>query len=97
MKYYFCGAFTAALLVLGSLESAQAMSKKQKEAHAICNGAYNVRVADCGKLSNANEIDKCLRKADASLKRCRRKADQMAPVQSQPGNTNSDVPVLSTE
>jgi len=97
MKYLLCAILSALLLVPFSQES-RALSKKQKEAFAICTAAYNNKRSDCGEgKKNPNDVDSCLRKADAFYARCTRKAAQMAPVQSQPGDTNSDVPVLSTD
>lgn len=97
MKYYFCGAFTAVLLVLTSQESA-ALSKKQEAAQNKCITAYNKCAANkCGTLSNSNAVDECLKKCARTFQRCQKKALEAAPFQSNPGESNSDVPVLSTE
>jgi hypothetical protein len=42
-------------------------------------------------------VDDCLWKCNRAYLRCQKRAEQMAPVQSEPGDANSDVPVLSTE
>ena len=97
MKHFFCCALTAVLFLSLSQPSLAAMTKRQKEAHAICSGAYNVRVSACGRLENPNEVDKCLRDSDAKLLRCRKKADKMI-LQIDPGTTSgSDAPVLSPD
>ena len=97
MRILFCTVIAVAMFILGSQPADAVMSKKQKEAYSICFGAFHARNDECGKLSNTNEIDKCLRNNDAKLARCKRKAAQMAPVQTQPGDAETDAPVLSAE
>ena len=97
MKYSLCGAFTAILLLLASQEAA-ALNKKQQAAWDKCVHAENVCITTkCGHLGYGKETRDCLAKCQNKGDRCRRKAEQLGPVQSSPGESNSDVPVLSTE
>ena len=97
MRYLLCGAFTAILLLLASQEAA-ALTKKQQAAWDKCVRAQNIcNATKCGHLDYGKPTSDCLAKCAKKGDSCRRKAEQLGPVQSSPGESNSDVPVLSTE
>lgn len=100
MKHVLNILLAVGLLMLASLDVADAASKEtsKQRAHRKCDNRWSICESKCGMLIDIdNQVRDCQNQCTIKLARCRLKADQAAPAQSQPGDTSSDGPILSPE
>ena len=88
----------AALFTLASSGASEALQTKKDKALARCDISRLNCDNRCDTLIDIdNAIRDCQNRCQVKHSRCTLRANQLAPTQSQPGDSNSDVPVLSTE
>lgn len=100
MKHVLNILLAAVILMFVFPDAGDAAKKQTKKEKALrrCE-INNINCSNrCATLIDIdNAIRDCENQCQIKFSRCILRADQLGPTQSQPGDANSDVPVLSTE
>ncbi len=98
MRIFSSIVLTAAIVMFASFGVVEAKTKKEK-AMDRCDLNFSNCNQNC--VNTLIDIDTAIRDCENRCQikhaRCTLKADRLGPTQYQPGNSNSDAPVLSTE
>ena len=98
MKYAVTVLLAVAFVLFVPFDAANALQTKKDKAIRRCEINRNNCDARCSTLIDIdNAIRDCENRCKIRNANCLLRADQLGPTQSQPGDTNTDVPVLSTD
>ena len=100
MKYILNILLAAVILMFAFPDAGDAAKKQTRKEKAYLRCDLNN--INCGNrcltlIDIDNAIRDCENQCQIKYSKCILRADQLGPTQSQPGDANSDVPVLSTE